>query len=179
MTSYTFLPSALACNKDCNSTAKYYFKNICYTSCPAGSYLTYDLVHCLACSSPCATCIGLAGNCTSCIQSYYYLGQCLNACPTNFYIDDKLNCISCTVNPQKCVLPPLTYKITTFKAGFDLKAYCVFSRAVNLTLQKFQQTVQIKYNGATLKISDYSATVFNFTTFLISFASYISQSSLN
>lgn len=173
-TGYTFLPSALACNKNCNATARYYFNNTCYTACPAGSYLSYDLVHCLACSNPCATCVGAAGNCTACIGSYYYLGQCLNSCPNNFYIDSYLNCISCTVNPQKCVLPPLTYVVKVFTANYQLQAYVVFNRAVNMTINQFTTTVQIFYNGQALKPSQFTATVFNSTTYLVKFSSAIS-----
>lgn len=173
-TGYTFLPSALACNKNCNATAKYYFNSLCYTTCPAGSYLSYDLVHCLGCSAPCATCIGAAGNCTSCIGSYYYLGQCLNACPTNFYIDSNLNCVACSLNPQKCTLPPLTYTVTPFTANFQLQAYVVFNRAVTMTIDQFKATVQITANKATISSSQYTASIFNSTTYLVVFSKSLS-----
>jgi hypothetical protein len=168
----------MVCNQNCNATAKYYFSNSCFTSCPAGSYLSYDLVHCLACSSPCATCIGSSGNCTSCIGSYFYLGQCLNACPANFYIDTKLNCVACAVNPQKCVLPPLTYKISTFTANYILQAYVVFNRAVSLSLTQFTTIVQIRFNGAPLKSYQFTPSVYNSTTFLVKFSSEISLNEL-
>lgn len=84
---YTFLASALTCNQNCNSIAIYYYNSVCFTSCPSGSYLSYDLVHCLNCSAPCATCFGTSGNCTSCIASYYYLGQCIAACPSNYFVN--------------------------------------------------------------------------------------------
>lgn len=131
---YTFLFSALSCNKNCNHTAKYYFNSTCFTRCPAGSYLSYDLVTCLACSSPCATCVGTSGNCTSCIGSYYYLGKCLNACPEKFFIDSNLNCQPCSSNPNKCILPPLNYTVYPFTKDYKLNAYVVFNRPVNLSI---------------------------------------------
>lgn len=99
---YTWLQSTLTCNKHCNSTDFYYYLTVCYSSCPAGSYLTYDLVTCLSCSAPCKTCNGAAANCTSCISSYYYLGECLAACPANHYVDSSLQCQACSTNPTKC-----------------------------------------------------------------------------
>lgn len=159
------------CNKNCNSTAIYYYLGICYFSCPSGSYLSYDLVNCLSCSSPCATCVGTSGNCTACVASYYYLGQCLNACPTNFYVDSRLNCISCTSNPSKCSLPPLTYTVFPFTANYQLQAYVVFNRQVSLTISQFISTVQITYNGQSIKSSQFTAFVYNSTTFLVIFKS--------
>lgn len=174
LTGFTFLPSAKACNQNCNRTAKFYFNDTCWTVCPAGSYLSYDLVHCSACSRPCATCVGAAGNCTSCIGSYFYLGQCKDACPTNFYIDERKNCVACSANPQRCALPPLTYKITTFMAKFRVNSYVVFSRPVTLTKEEFLATVQIKLNGAPIKASQFTSSVFNSTTYLVVFSSDIS-----
>ena len=109
--SYTYLASALSCNQNCNSTHRYSYNSACYSTCPDGSYLSYDLVTCLACSLPCRTCSGSAGNCSSCIDSYYYLGQCVDACPTNYYVDSNLQCQLCTTNPSHCTLPPLSYTI--------------------------------------------------------------------
>jgi hypothetical protein len=137
MTNYTYLQSTLQCNKNCNSTHRYYFNNTCYSLCPNATYLSYDLVSCLACSLPCRTCSGSAGNCSSCIDSYYYLGQCLSSCPSNYYVDSNLQCQACATNPQKCTLPPLTYTITPFTANYQLQAYCVFNRPVSLTISQF------------------------------------------
>jgi hypothetical protein len=174
LTGFTFLRSALACNQNCNATHRFYFNNSCFAVCPSGSYLTYDLVHCSACSAPCATCIGTAGNCTSCIGSYFYLGKCLDACPNNFYIDDRLNCVACSANPQRCTLPPLTYRITTFTANYRLQAFCVFSRPVNLTMAQFTSIVQIRLNGQPLKSNQFTPSVHNSTTFLVRFSSDVS-----
>ena len=143
---YTFLPPALICNKNCNATAKFYYLSLCYSSCPNGTYLSFDLINCLKCSNPCATCFNSPGNCTSCLDSYFYLGQCLNACPSNFYINDNLNCISCTVNPQRCILAPLTYTIQPFTANFILQSYVIFNRAVNMSISDFNKNVRIQYN---------------------------------
>ena len=155
--------------KNCNATAKYYFNKTCFRACPAGSYLSYDLVNCLACSSPCATCVGTAGNCTSCIGSYYYLGKCLSACPDNFFVDPALSCQPCSSNPAKCTLPPLNYTIYPFTKNYKLNAYCVFNRAVNISVSVFTSTVQINYAGKPVKSSQYNASVFNSTTFLVIF----------
>lgn len=131
---YTFLLSALTCNKHCNDTAIYYFNSVCYSSCPGGSYLSFDLVTCESCSAPCATCEGTAGNCTSCIESYYYMGRCVSACPDNYYVDVNMQCQACSANPSRCVLPPLSYTVYPFTESYQLQAYCVFNRPVNLTL---------------------------------------------
>lgn len=164
----------MTCNQNCNSTAKFYFNNTCWSTCPAGSYLSYDLVHCLACSMPCATCVGTAANCTSCIGSYFYLGQCINACPNNFYIDSNLNCVACSSNPQKCALPPLTYTVSTFTANFRMNAYVVFNRPVTMTIAQFLSTVQIKLNNAPVLSSQFTPTVYNSTTYLVTFSPEVS-----
>lgn len=166
---YTFLLSALTCNKNCNATAKYYFNSRCFTTCPAGSYLSYDLVNCLACSSPCATCVGTSGNCTSCVGSYYYLGKCLDACPDSFFVDSKLNCQACSSNPAKCTLPPLNYTIHPFTKDYKLHSYVVFNRAVNISIAIFISTVQIAYGGKPVKSNQYNASVHNSTTFWVIF----------
>ena len=178
MSGYTFLPSALMCNQNCNQTARYYFKDICYFTCPDGSYLTYDLVHCAACSWPCATCMGVAGNCTSCIESYYYLGQCLAACPNNFYVDEKYNCIACSSNPQKCALPPLSYSFFPFTANYLLQTFIVFNRAVSMSAEEVQKTVQIKSNGVAVPSSKYKVSYYNTTTFLAVFDKSMSLNEL-
>ena len=134
---YTFLQSALSCNQYCNATHQYGYNGTCYSTCPNGSYLSYDLVTCLSCSLPCRTCHTSAGNCTSCIDSYYYQGQCISACPTNYYVDSNLICQKCSTNPSFCTLPPLNYTIHPFTANYLLQAYCVFNRAVNLTINQF------------------------------------------
>jgi len=168
------MPPALLCNKNCNSTAIYYFLNVCYFTCPPGSYLSYDLVTCLACSAPCATCTGTANNCTSCLNSYYYIGKCVDACPANFYIDSNNNCQACFTNPQRCILPPLTYSIHPFTRNYIFQAYVVFNRAVVLTPEKFATLVQISYAGQPIKSSQYTVSSFNSTTYLVVFSSEIS-----
>ena len=151
--SYTFLASALTCNQHCNTTHAYSYNGTCHSVCPDGSYLSYDLVTCLACSLPCRTCSGSSGNCSSCIESYYYLGQCIAACPTNYYVDTNLQCQACATNPSHCTLPPLTYTIHPFTANYRLQAYCVFNRPINLTLAQFTTDVKITYNGVSVKSS--------------------------
>jgi len=170
---YTFLLSALSCNKNCNSTTIYYYNNTCYSTCPNGSYLSYDLVHCLSCSAPCATCMGSAGNCTTCIGTYYYLGKCLDACPNNFFVDN-LRCVPCSSQPERCTLTPLSYTIHPFTASYRLQAYVIFNRAVNLTIAQFISTVQIYYNGQPVKSNQFTASVYNSTTFLVVFDSSMS-----
>jgi hypothetical protein len=71
-------------------------------------------------------------------------------------------------------LPPLTYKIQTFTANYQLQAYVVFNRAVNMTLAQFSSTVQIQFNGSPLKSNQFTASVFNSTTYLVKFPSSMS-----
>ena len=172
---YTFLQATLTCNQHCNSTHIYYFSSTCYSSCPSGSYLTTDLVNCLACGSPCATCQSSATNCTSCLTAYYYLGQCVDACPDNFYVDSSNNCKACSTNPDKCALPPLTYTIHTFTKDYLMQAYCVFNRAVTLTTTTFAEQVQISFAGSAVKSDQFTVTVHNSTTYLVVFASSVTS----
>lgn len=166
---YTFLQLTLTCNKHCNSTHAYFYNSACYTTCPNGSYLSYDLVTCLACSLPCRTCTGNAGNCTSCIDSYYYNTQCVAACPTDYYVDSNLQCQKCSTNPDKCTLPPLSYTIHPFTANYQLQSYVVFNRPVSLTLAQFTSEVRITYNGVAVKSDQFTAEVYNSTTYLVKF----------
>jgi hypothetical protein len=55
-----------------------------------------------------------------------------------------------------------------------MRAFVVFNRAVNLTLSQFASTVQISYDGQSLKTSQFTASIYNQTTFLVIFSSDIS-----
>jgi hypothetical protein len=111
---YTFVNATLTCNKQCNTTAIYFYNSDCYTSCPDGSYLSTDLVTCFSCAVQCQTCLNVAAKCTRCAGKFLYLGQCLDACPSNYFVNTNMSCVSCLVVPSKCILPPLTYTITPF-----------------------------------------------------------------
>lgn len=87
-----------------------------------------------------------------------------------------MSCIACTAVPLMCTLPPLTYKITPFTQNYKQKAYVVFSRPVDMTLDEFISSVQIYMNGVVVKPSQFKATVFNATTYLVVFTQ---MSSLN
>lgn len=177
LANYTFVNQSLSCSLQCNLTAIYFFGGTCYTSCPDGSYLNLvDLVTCLACNSECATCSLTASNCTKCSTKFWYNYQCVNACPANYFVDSNVACVACSLSPDKCVLEPLTYKIQPFTQNYQLHAYVVFNRPVNMTIDQFQNTVQIKYNGQTVKPSNFTTQFYNRTTYWITFRN---SSSLN
>jgi hypothetical protein len=71
-------------------------------------------------------------------------------------------------------LPALTYKIVPFTDSYKLQAYVVFSRVVNMTVNKFIETVQIKYNGKVVRSDQFSAKYFNTTTYWVTFSSITS-----
>lgn len=54
------------------------------------------------------------------------------------------------------------------------KAYVTFSRPVSMTLDQFTQLVQINFNGKALKTTDFTAVVYNTTTFVITISQAIS-----
>jgi len=167
---YTYVVNSSSCSIQCSSNSIYFFGGNCYESCPDGSYLNLiDLVTCLACSSECATCSLTAANCTKCAYKFFYNYQCVDACPSGFFVDNNLACISCLVFPDKCILSPLNYTISPFTKNYQLHAYVVFNRVVNLTIAQFQQIVQIKYNGQIVKPNSFTTQFYNKTTYWITF----------
>lgn len=112
----------------------YYFQDNCYIACPDGTLLSnIDLVTCLKCSDECTTCAVSAGNCTKCATKFLYNQQCVTACPKNYFINANMTCSSCSLYPSKCILPPLTYTIYPFTQNYQLQAYVVFNRVVNMS----------------------------------------------
>ena len=93
-----------------------------------------DLVTCLKCNDECATCSNFANNCTKCSKKFFYLSECIDACPEDFYVNDDMACIACSDNPDACVLEPLKYTIHPFTENYKLHAYVVFNREVDMTL---------------------------------------------
>ena len=87
-----------------------------------------------------------------------------------------MTCISCLVVPSKCVLSPLTYSITPFTQNYQFKAYVVFSRPVSMTLNEFIQNVQLKLNGSAVRSNEFTAAIYNSTTYVVTF---IQMASLN
>jgi hypothetical protein len=55
------------------------------------------------------------------------------------------------------------------------KAYVTFSRPVNMTLDEFVQVVQINFNGKALKASDFTAKVYNTTTYIVTISQSVSN----
>lgn len=80
-----------------------------------------------------------------------------------------MTCIACSLYPDKCILAPLSYTIHPFTQNYKLHAYVVFNRVVDLSLDQFQQTVQVKYNGQTVKPSAFTVQFYNKTTYWITF----------
>jgi proprotein convertase subtilisin/kexin type 5 len=94
------------CYSHCSPTQQYYYNSNCYSTCPSGTYISYTGVNCVACSDLCATCYGLATNCTSCDDSYYYNNTCLTQCPTGYYGANTFTCEICTsATADVCNLP--------------------------------------------------------------------------
>jgi hypothetical protein len=54
------------------------------------------------------------------------------------------------------------------------KAYVTFSRPVSMTLDEFTTVVQINFNGKALKTTEFTAKVFNTTTFVITISQSVS-----
>jgi hypothetical protein len=165
-TGYLYVAAFSNCSQICNATNIYYFNGQCLTSCINGTYLLSDMVTCQSCSAECATCSGIGTNCTKCANNFLYNSRCVDACPTNFYVD--INQI-CSSNPSACALPPLTYTINSFTLNYQLNAYVIFNRPVTMTISQFKQYVQIKRNGQPVKTNDFTASVYNSTTYLITF----------
>jgi hypothetical protein len=168
-TGYLFVNIYNNCSQICNSTAIYYFNGQCLTNCIAGTYLLPDMVTCQTCSAECATCSGTGTNCTKCSTKFLYNSRCVDACPTDFYVDINQSCQACSTRPSACILPPLTYTISTFMLNYQLNAYVIFNRPVMMTISQFKQYVQIKRNGQPVKSSDFKASKFNSTAYLITF----------
>lgn len=80
-----------------------------------------------------------------------------------------MSCISCEIYPDKCVLEPLSYTIHPFTQNYQMHAYVVFNRVVDMSLDKFQQVVQIKYNGETVKPNSFTVQFYNKTTYWVTF----------
>ena len=62
-------------------------------------------------------------------------------------MNQSLACVPCSVDPTKCILPPLTYTVHPFTDNYQLHAYVIFNRVVNVTLTEFVDIVQIVLNG--------------------------------
>lgn len=166
---YLFVSIYNNCSMICNSTAIYYFNGQCLTSCIAGTYLLPDMVTCQSCSAECATCDVIGTNCTKCSTMFLYNGRCVDSCPSDYYVDINQTCKACSSTPSACLLPPLTYTISTFMLNYQLNAYVIFNRPVTMTISQFKQYVQIKKNGQPVKSNEFKASVYNSSTYLITF----------
>jgi cysteine-rich repeat protein len=69
--------------------------------CVDGYYL--NNFQCKPCSLSCFKCSGTASFCTSCPSGlHFYLNNCVENCPNNFYVDVTNTCISCSLNCNTC-----------------------------------------------------------------------------
>lgn len=170
-TGYLFVQAFNNCSKVCNQTNIYYFNSECLSSCINGTYLLADMVTCQSCSAECATCSGIGTNCTKCSTQFLYNARCVAACPSDYYVDINQICQSCKSNPSACILPPLSYTISPFTQNYQLNAYVIFNRPVAMTISQFKQYVQIQRNGQPVKSNEFKASVYNTTTYLITFLS--------
>lgn len=101
----------LTCQSDaycssCVSSATIFYNNICYTSCPTGTYLVSSgsgLASCTQCPISCLSCLS-SSQCLSCAPGYFLNGQqCLTNCPTGYYGDTGSNrCTLCNGNCTAC-----------------------------------------------------------------------------
>jgi hypothetical protein len=173
---YIYVSQFSSCSKVCNSSYIYYIQGKCALNCVDGTFLLNDLVTCQKCSVQCAACAISGNNCTKCSSKLWYNYNCVNQCPQNFYANSNNSCISCDINPNACAVSPLNFTFKTFTKNYQLFAYVIFNRPVNLTLTQFNQIVMIQTQAGPIKANSYEASVYNSTTFLISF---YNSSSLN
>jgi hypothetical protein len=74
--------------------------------CSSGYFFNPISKTCDSCTINCATCQGLAENCTSC-PTYTYnqflnMGLCVESCPTGLFSDELMNCKRCSNNCATC-----------------------------------------------------------------------------
>ena len=88
-----------------------------------------------------------------CAYKFYYLGECVDECPDDYFVNEELACTPCSEYPDKCILEPLSYTVHPFVEDYKLHAYVIFNRVVDLSITEFVEIVQIQYNGQTVKAS--------------------------
>ena len=120
------------CNKICSTALPYFLSDKCISSCGAGTFMLDDLVTCQRCNPICQECSKLPSNCTKCSGLFCYNYNCVNACPSNYYVDPNLVCQLCSNNPTACTLPPLSYTVTTKIISYQLYCFVTFNRKVTL-----------------------------------------------
>jgi len=171
---YVFVSSYNSCSKVCNATNIFYVNGNCSTSCPDGTFLLSDLVTCQKCSTTCATCSVTGNNCTKCASKFWYNYNCVDQCPSRFYVNVNNSCIPCQTNPTACVLPPLNFTLQTFTQDYQLYGYVIFNRAVNLTKDQFKKIAIFSTTKRPIYSSQYTVSVYNSTTFLLRFLNSVS-----
>ncbi len=158
VTGYVYVAKYSSCSKMCSVGLRYYLGDSCSVNCPTGTFLLDDLVTCQKCNLICAQCSQLATNCTVCRGSFWYNYNCVNQCPTSFYVDANNSCQQCINKPSACVLAPLNYTVSSYTKNYTLYFNVTFNRAVNLTRADFAKVAQIKTGSKPLKSSDYVIT---------------------
>lgn len=171
---YIYVSNYNSCSKICNSTNTYYSNGICTQSCVNGTFLLSDLVTCQKCATICATCSISGNNCTKCASKFWYNYNCVDQCPSSFYVDSNNACVQCTSNPSACLVSPLNFTLQTFTQNYQLYAYVIFNRAVNLTLDQFTQIAILSTANGPIKSNQYIASVYNSTTYLLTFINSVS-----
>lgn len=85
----------------CPAVAQYMQSNVCYATCPSGSYPDNPTNTCKTCINSCLTC-STAAICITCISSYYLNGtSCLSTCPPLYY-SSSFVCYPCDANCMSC-----------------------------------------------------------------------------
>ena len=93
--------SQTTCNSCDQNTSYVFFQNTCVLTVPTGYYNNSGVA--APCNSSCATCLGLADNCTSCIGALALDGNvCTSTCPTGTVMQGNL-CVNCTSPCKTCV----------------------------------------------------------------------------
>lgn len=110
----------------CVSCTAYSYQNICYSSCPVGTYAPTNSMTCQPCNTECvAGCVGpLATDCGACVH-VNNSGTCQYSCPILTYLQGN-NCLSCNAEcAVGCIGPDASQCVNTACRHFTLGSTCV------------------------------------------------------
>jgi len=91
-----------------NVQSQLLYRGTCLENCPDKSSLDYNTNTCLECNERCLTCLPSDLNlCITCKPEYYFLVdlyQCVDSCPTGYYLNvEEQKCIKCRYPCQECL----------------------------------------------------------------------------
>lgn len=91
------------------------YNGLCYKGCPPGSVIGPDNITCVACNTPCNTCMVHPSKCTSCLPGCgnIFNNECVNNCPVGTFANNgtctycSYSCASCLGTSTTCTACPL------------------------------------------------------------------------